>query len=74
MRFHLRYLAKRLYIKRDKLWTVYMSDEVQSKRIDKTIVNFPVLVPEDIDYDYVYRYLKEWVAKKYTDNLDIKIN
>ncbi|WP_051374036.1 hypothetical protein [Borrelia persica] len=54
-----------------------MSEDVQSKQVDETIINFPVLVPEDFDYDYVYAvyvYVKKWVAKKYTDNLNIILN
>ncbi|WP_160164748.1 hypothetical protein [Borrelia persica] len=48
-----------------------MSEEVQSKRLDETIVKFPIFIPEN--FDYVYAYLKEWVAKKYRDNLNITI-
>ncbi|AHH13357.1 Hypothetical protein BHO_0125802 (plasmid) [Borrelia hermsii YBT] len=73
MRFSLKYLAKRLYIKRHRFWNAYMSDEVQSKRADDTIINFPILSPADIDYEYVYAYVKDWVTKKYTDDLDIMI-
>ncbi|AMR76137.1 hypothetical protein A0V01_05980, partial (plasmid) [Borrelia hermsii] len=74
MRFSLKYLARRLYIKRHRFWNTYMSDEVQSKRADDTIINFPILSPADIDYEYVYAYVKDWVTKKYTDDLDIMIN
>ncbi|WP_024654700.1 hypothetical protein [Borrelia hispanica] len=50
-----------------------MSDEIQSKKNDETIVNFLILNSDDIDYEYVSSYVKEWISKKYTDNLDIKI-
>ncbi|QBK64057.1 hypothetical protein EZU68_06710, partial (plasmid) [Borrelia miyamotoi] len=73
MRFSLQYLAKRLYIKRDRFWEIYTSDEIQSKKTDKSIMNFPILSSDDIDYEYIYSYLKEWIAKKYRDNLEIKI-
>ncbi|QFP42486.1 hypothetical protein F9Y90_05120 (plasmid) [Borrelia miyamotoi] len=59
-----------MILKPDRFWTTYMSDEVQSKKTD---VNFPIINPEDIDYEYIYSYLKEWVSKKYTDNFEIKI-
>ncbi|WP_338321120.1 hypothetical protein [Borrelia miyamotoi] len=36
-------------------------------------MNFPILSSDDIDYEYIYSYLKEWIAKKYRDNLEIKI-
>ncbi|WCB91121.1 hypothetical protein CNO13_07010 (plasmid) [Borrelia miyamotoi] len=73
MRFSLQYLAKRLYIKRDRFGEIYTSDEIQSKKTDKSIMNFPILSSDDIDYEYIYSYLKEWIAKKYRDNLEIKI-
>ncbi|AHH06006.1 hypothetical protein CNO14_05945 (plasmid) [Borrelia miyamotoi] len=55
MRFNLKYLAKRLYVKLDRFWTTYMCDEVQLKKTD---VNFPIFNLEDIDYEYIYSYLK----------------
>ncbi|AMR76133.1 hypothetical protein [Borrelia hermsii] len=73
MRFSLKYLARRLYIKHHRFWNIYMSDGVQSKRADKTVINFPVLNTEDIDYEDVYACVKEWLAKKYTDGLGITI-
>ncbi|AOW96221.1 hypothetical protein [Borrelia miyamotoi] len=57
MRFNLKYLAKRLYINRDRFWTTYMSDELQLKKSDETIINFPILNPEDIDYEYIYIHI-----------------
>ncbi|AFI31979.1 hypothetical protein Q7M_1222 (plasmid) [Borrelia crocidurae str. Achema] len=50
-----------------------MSDKTQSKKNDETIVNFPILNSDDINYEYVSSYVKGWIIKKYTDNLDIKI-
>ncbi|AHH07200.1 Hypothetical protein BCD_1134 (plasmid) [Borrelia crocidurae DOU] len=73
MKFTLKYLIRRLYLRRDRFWQTYMSDEIQSKKNDETIVNFPILNSDDIDYEYVSSYVKEWINKKYTDNLDIKI-
>ncbi|WP_025407170.1 hypothetical protein [Borrelia hermsii] len=73
MGFSLKYLAKRLYIKRHRFWNAYMSDEVQSKRTCDAIINFPIFSPADIDYEYVYAYIKDWLIKKYTDGLDITI-
>ncbi|AHH07236.1 Hypothetical protein BCD_1170 (plasmid) [Borrelia crocidurae DOU] len=73
MKFTLKYLTRRLYLRRDRFWQTYMSDEIQSKKNDETIVNFPILNSDDIDYEYVSSYVKEWISKKYTDNLDIKI-
>ncbi|AHH11734.1 Hypothetical protein BCO_0122901, partial (plasmid) [Borrelia coriaceae ATCC 43381] len=74
MRFNLKYLARRLYIKRHRFWNTYMSREVQSKRSDKKIINFPILSSQDIDYEYVYAYLKDWVSKKYRAGHGIIIN
>ncbi|UPA17218.1 hypothetical protein bcCo53_001396 (plasmid) [Borrelia coriaceae] len=51
-----------------------MSREVQSKRSDKKIINFPILSSQDIDYEYVYAYLKDWVSKKYRAGHGIIIN
>ncbi|WP_024655311.1 hypothetical protein [Borrelia hispanica] len=73
MKFTLKYLIRRLYLRRDRFWQTYMSDEIQSKKNDETIVNFPILNSDDIDYEYVSSYVKEWISKKYTDNCDIKI-
>ncbi|ETZ17251.1 hypothetical protein BDCR2A_01828 [Borrelia duttonii CR2A] len=73
MKFTLKYLIRRLYLRRDRFWQTYMSDEIQSKKNDETIVNFPILNSDDIDYEYVSSYVKEWIIKKYVDNSDIKI-
>ncbi|AHH10025.1 Hypothetical protein BPA_0021700 (plasmid) [Borrelia parkeri SLO] len=74
MKFSLRYLVRRLYIKRHRFWEIYMSDEVQSRKGDLRIVNFPILKPEDIDWEYVYGYVKDWIGAKYRETLDITIN
>ncbi|WAZ86036.1 hypothetical protein [Borrelia miyamotoi] len=34
-----------------------MSDELQLKKSDETIINFPILNPEDIDYEYIYIHI-----------------
>ncbi|ACH94201.1 hypothetical protein [Borrelia duttonii] len=73
MKFTLKYLIRRLYLRRDRFWQTYMSDEIQSKKNDGTIVNFPILNSDDIDYEYVSSYVKDWISKKYVDNSDIKI-
>ncbi|ACH93790.1 hypothetical protein [Borrelia duttonii] len=73
MKFTLKYLIRRLYLRRDRFWQTYMSDEIQSKKNDETIVNFPILNSDDIDYEYVSSYVKDWISKKYVDNSDIKI-
>ncbi|UPA12727.1 hypothetical protein [Borrelia venezuelensis] len=79
MKFSLKYLVRRLYIKRQlyikrhRFWEIYMSDEVQSRKSDKSIVNFPILKPEDIDWEYVYGYVKDWIGAKYRETLDITI-
>ncbi|WP_434757511.1 hypothetical protein bpuCAU1_001393 (plasmid) [Borrelia puertoricensis] len=73
MKFSLKYLVTRLYIKRHRFWEIYMSDEVQSKKGDKSIINFPILNSEDIDYAYVYGYVKDWIGVKYREPLDITI-
>ncbi|AHH11984.1 Hypothetical protein BCO_0125803, partial (plasmid) [Borrelia coriaceae ATCC 43381] len=46
----------------------------QSKSTDKKIINFPILSSEDIDYEYVYAYLKDWVGKKHRAGHGIIIN
>ncbi|WP_330730613.1 hypothetical protein [Borrelia turicatae] len=74
MKFSLKYLVRRLYIKRHRFWEIYMSDEVQSRKGDLRIINFPILKPEDIDWEYVYGYVKDWIGSKYRENLDITIN
>ncbi|AMR76117.1 hypothetical protein [Borrelia hermsii] len=73
MKFSLKYLARRLYIKCHRFWDIYMNDEIQSRKVDERIINFPILIPADIDYEYVYGYVKDRIGKKYTDNLDITI-
>ncbi|AHH11601.1 hypothetical protein bcCo53_001433 (plasmid) [Borrelia coriaceae] len=74
MRFGLEYLVTRLYIKRERFWYVYMSPDVQSKKTDGTIVDFPIFTIEDIDRSYIRAYLKKWISMKYKYNLDIEIN
>ncbi|WP_434757589.1 hypothetical protein bpuCAU1_001322 (plasmid) [Borrelia puertoricensis] len=73
MKFSLKYLVRRLYIKRHRFWEIYMSDEVQSKKGEDKIINFPILNSEDIDYAYVYGYVKDWLGVKYRETLDITI-
>ncbi|WAZ85588.1 hypothetical protein [Borrelia miyamotoi] len=43
-----------MILKPDRLWITYTSDAVQSKKTD---VNFPILNPEDIDYEYIYIHI-----------------
>ncbi|WP_419250398.1 hypothetical protein [Borreliella afzelii] len=61
----MKHLVRRLYLRRDRIWHVYMSTEIQNKAKDKSITNFPNLKPEDLDYEYVYKFLDEWIQKKY---------
>ncbi|WP_418905577.1 hypothetical protein [Borreliella japonica] len=65
MKIRMKHLVRSLYIRRDKIWDVYMSSEVQNKSKDSSIKNFPRLGPEDFDYDYLYQYVCEWIQKKY---------
>ncbi|WP_267500997.1 hypothetical protein [Borreliella garinii] len=65
MKIRMKHLVRRLYLRRDKIWHVYMSTEIQNKAKDKTITNFTNLKPEDLDYEYVYKFLDEWIQKKY---------
>ncbi|WP_193927155.1 hypothetical protein [Borrelia turcica] len=73
MRFPLKYLARRATVRRDIFWNTYMSDEIQNKRGDANITNFPVLKPQDMNYDYIYEYVREWASKKYKEAGDIII-
>ncbi|WP_418456523.1 hypothetical protein [Borreliella lusitaniae] len=59
MKIRLKQLVRTFYLRRNKIWHVYTSPEIQSKVKDKEIVNFPKLKPEDLDYEYIYRYIKE---------------
>ncbi len=70
----MKHLVRRLlYFRRDKIWHVYMSTEIQNKAKDKTITNFPHLKPEDLDYEYVCKFLDEWIQKKYNAKLGFTI-
>lgn len=69
----MKHLVRRLYLRRDKIWHVYRSTEVQNKAKDKNITNFPKLEPEDFDYEYIYKYVDEWIQKKYNDKLGFTI-
>ncbi|WP_233709249.1 hypothetical protein [Borreliella bavariensis] len=60
-------------MRRDKIWHVYRSTDVQAKAKDKSITNFPKLEPEDLDYEYVYKYVDEWIQKKYNNKLAFTI-
>lgn len=66
MKIRLKNLARKLYLRRDRIWKVYTSNEIQVKSKDKQIVNFPELKPEDLDYEYIYCYVKDWIIKKYS--------
>ncbi|WP_445436353.1 hypothetical protein [Candidatus Borreliella tachyglossi] len=65
MRFTQRELARKLYVRRDKFWEIYKSDEVQSYKDDQRVIGFPTIYPEDIDYAYVYEYTLEWIRNSY---------
>lgn len=69
----MKHLVRRLYLRRDRIWHVYMSTEIQNKAKDKSITNFPNLKPEDLDYEYVYKFLDEWIQKKYNAKLAFTI-
>ncbi|OJH14657.1 hypothetical protein ER70_07515 (plasmid) [Borreliella bissettiae] len=73
MRIRMKHLVRMLYLRRDKIWHVYRSTEIQNKAKDKTITNFPKLKPEDLDYEYVYKFVDEWIQKKYSDKLGFSI-
>lgn len=73
MKIRMKHLVRRLYLRRDKIWHVYRSTEIQNKAKDKNIANFPHLKPEDLDYEYVYKFLDEWIQKKYNDKLGFTI-
>ncbi|WP_418909370.1 hypothetical protein QIA41_04955 (plasmid) [Borreliella sinica] len=73
MKIRIKHLARKMYLRRDKIWHVYKSTEVQNKAKDKSITNFPNLKPEDLDYEYVYKFLDEWIQKKYNDKLGFTI-
>ncbi|WP_434246530.1 hypothetical protein [Borreliella burgdorferi] len=68
MKLRLKNLVRKFYLRRDRIWHVYISSEIQSKAKDKEIINFPRLKPEDLDYEYMFNYVKEWIDKKYTKN------
>ncbi|WP_210376616.1 MULTISPECIES: hypothetical protein [Borreliella] len=65
MKIRLKNLVRKFYLRRDRIWQIYTSKEIQSKSKDKQIINFPKLKPEDLDYEYTYNYIKEWIEKKY---------
>lgn len=69
----MKHLVRRLYLRRDKIWHVYRNNEVQAKAKDKSITNFPKLEPEDFDYEYIYKFVDEWIQKKYNDKLGFTI-
>lgn len=69
----MKHLVRKLYLRRDRIWHVYMSTEIQNKAKDKSIINFPNLKPEDLDYEYVYKFLDEWIQKKYNAKLGFTI-
>lgn len=73
MKIRMKRLVRRLYLRRDRIWHVYMSTEIQNKAKDKSITNFPNLKPEDLDYEYVYKFLDEWIHKKYNAKLGFTI-
>lgn len=73
MKIRMKHLVRRLYLRRDRIWHVYMSTEIQNKAKDKSITNFPNLKPEDLDYEYVYKFLDEWIQKKYNVKLGFTI-
>lgn len=73
MKIRMKHLVRRLYLRRDRIWHVYMSTEIQNKAKDKSITNFPNLKPEDLDYEYVYKFLDEWIQKKYNSKLGFTI-
>ncbi|WP_210362665.1 hypothetical protein [Borreliella valaisiana] len=74
MKIRMKHLVRRLYLSRDKIWHVYRSTEIQNKAKDKSVVNFSHLKPEDLDYEYVYKFLDEWIQKKYNDKLGFTID
>ncbi|WP_421136376.1 hypothetical protein QIA36_07060 (plasmid) [Borreliella yangtzensis] len=65
MKIRMKHLVRSLYIRRDRIWNVYMSSEVQNKSKDSSIKNFPRLGPENFDYDYLYQYICDWIKTKY---------
>ncbi|QMU99667.1 hypothetical protein F0310_04465 (plasmid) [Borrelia sp. A-FGy1] len=73
MRFTLKYLALRASVRKDIFWKIYSSEEIQKRKSNPNITNFPILSPQDVNYDYIYAYLKEWVEKKYRGRDDITI-
>ncbi|AEL19547.1 conserved hypothetical protein (plasmid) [Borreliella bissettiae DN127] len=73
MKIRMKHLVRSLYLRRDKIWHIYRSTEVQNKAKDKSITNFPKLKPEDLDYEYVYKFLDEWIQKKYNAKLGFTI-
>ncbi|XPC97948.1 hypothetical protein QIA20_05630 (plasmid) [Borreliella japonica] len=73
MKIRMKHLVRRLYLRRDKIWHVYMGTEIQNKAKDKSITNFPHLKPEDLDYEYVYKFLDEWIQKKYNSKMGFTI-
>ncbi|WKC58517.1 hypothetical protein [Borrelia sp. P9F1] len=73
MRFRLKYLALRAWVRKDKFWKIYTSQEIQEKKQDASITNFPVLTIQDMNWGYIYEYVVEWVEKKYKERGDIVI-
>lgn len=49
------------------LFCVYTGAEIQAKKKEKK-ENFPQFGPEDLNYDYMYRYIIDWIEKKYETN------
>lgn len=67
MKVRLGSVAKTLYLRRDKIWYVYTGAEIQAKKKEKK-ENFPQFGLEDLNYDHMYRYIIDWIEKKYETN------
>ncbi|UGQ16702.1 hypothetical protein [Borrelia sp. RT5S] len=73
MRFRPKHVAVKAWIRRDKFWKIYKSRDIQEKSQDASITNFPVLTAQDMNWDYIYAYVLEWIEKKCKARGDIVV-
>ncbi len=67
MKVRLGSLAKTLYLRRDKIWYVYTGAGNTSQKKEKKRIS-PEFGLEDLNYDHMYRYIIDWIEKKYETN------
>ncbi|UGQ17892.1 hypothetical protein [Borrelia sp. RT1S] len=73
MRFRPKHVATKAWIRRDKFWKIDMGRDIQEKSQDASITNFPVLTAQDMNWDYIYAYVLEWIEKKCKNRQNIVV-